>query len=149
MIVILALPLALLLHGCGSKPSAAAGTYELDKAAFVEQGLKSLIDSGGIPAAARELGRRQLEKVGSILELKGDGTFVNIMEVSGRKHEFTGEWTQKGSRIELLQTHANGKEKEDSMTGTLDGDSLLLLHEEKGVTFPYPMRRRSAHASPK
>ena len=149
MILTLALPLALLLQGCGGKPSAAEGTYELDKAAFVEQGLKSLIDSGRIPAAAREIGRRQLERVSSILELKGDGTFVNFMEMSGRKHKFTGEWTQKGNRIELRQTHSDGREKEDAMSGTLDGDNLFLVHEEEGLSFPYPMRRRRAHASPK
>ena len=150
MLLALALPLALLLGGCGGKPSKAEGTYELDKSAFVEQGLKTMIDSGRIPARARDFGKRQLERVSTTLELKPDGTFVNLVEIAGyKKHTYTGDWTQTGAKIELQQTQADGEDKEDSMTGTLDGDILRLIHEEKGVPFAYPMRRRSAHASPK
>ncbi len=147
----LALPLALFLGGCGGNtPTKTVGTYALERAAFVKQGLKTLIDSGRFPPSAKALGKRQLERINSILEIKSDGTFVNTVLVTGsKKHTYTGNWTQTGDKIELQQTQADGKDKEDSIEGTLDGDMLLLKHDERGIIFNYPMRKQGAHPSPK
>ncbi len=135
------------LVSCGSRDASVAGTWTLDTAAFVEAALPVLKEHGRIPAGAEGEAKAQLGKVRMSVDLASDGSFVCHMGI-GTTARFEGTWVQNGKNVALVQTLEDGEPKDDQMSGTQDGNSLRLVHDEAGMAMCYVLRRSSA-ASPR
>lgn len=145
----LALVSLLALSSCdSSSPAAIAGQWDIDSEAFVETALPIMQEAGRVPAGAEGQARRVLATVRMQLALGVDKSFTCQMGLAGKTDEFTGTWSSTGRFVSLVQSHENGEAKEDTMSGTIRGDTLVLDHHEEGMVMTYPLTR-SAAASPR
>ena len=137
------------LVGCGEPPQdEAVGSYTIDHDAFVDEAISAMKDAGLLEAGTEMLARGQLRQVRMDLDIENDRTFECRMEALGQNNTYTGNWTQVGSHFRLEQTHENGNQSLDVMTGTYRNGVLRLLHNEPGIEMPYVLRKRTRAASP-
>jgi hypothetical protein len=120
-------------------PASAAGSYTVDRSLFGEAALTAMRAGQRLPE-----GRVRMD-----LDLATDGTFRCRMGHGEDEHEYTGRWLERGSYIELNQTHQDGEEVSDKMRGTLDRGLLRLTHKEEGLNMPYVLSRRSEASAPR
>lgn len=142
------LVLATLLGCSGNAATGASGSYQLETDGFAESMADIFIEQGKVPADARPQAIAALEGATMDVDLATDGTFTFSQKIAGDKHVYTGTWTETGSAVTLNQTHDNGEEIEDEMSGTLDGDALRMTYTSEGHTLKFLLRRKGAAAAP-
>ncbi len=141
--------IGLSLVSCGkSSQSGPAGSYRVDAVPFAETMADALIETGKVPAELRATAVSQLRKAKFDLDLNDDGSFSFAQAVNGEKKVYTGTWEVVGTAINLHQTHEDGNEVADAMTGTVGDDRLEMAYEEAGVEMNFTMLRKGQPAAP-
>ncbi|MCK5943319.1 MAG: hypothetical protein KAI24_15165 [Planctomycetes bacterium] len=121
-----------LLAGCGGDAAAsAAGTYQIDKAAF-EASMKAEMKDQPTEGPAADMAKQAMEQMmaslsGSI-ELKQDGTCTMKMSMGGPETVETGTWKLDGDKLSVTTTK-DGKE-ETNVAKFADG--VITIEEEQG-----------------
>ena len=82
------------------------------------------------------------------LSLATDGTFTALQTILAERRTYKGTWTKTGTSFVLHQTHDNGKELEDEMTGTLVDGKLDLTHESDDGTMKFVLYHEASPAAP-
>ena len=141
--------LLFLLLGCGGTKSGPAGSYTMDAKGFANTLADQMIKSGQVLPATRALMVAKLQTAVFTVDLAEDGKFKADQRMMGEHHAYIGTWRQEGSSIRLDQTHDNGVEVEDELTGTFAGDTMSLVHKEDGLEVEMVLRRGSAAAPPR
>lgn len=136
------------LAGCGSSMGSVAGTYELDKEkikAAAQEEIEKQKDSedntgmGGF-GAAMVLG--MIETMNITMTLNDDGTATMVADMMGQKDTATGTWTLNGKNISI--TAKPEGEPEETMTGTVDGDTITLKGEhDDDMPFDMVFRKKT------
>lgn len=117
--------LTLLLVGCGG--SSFEGDWTIDSKELEKIILASVEkDSEG---ETEETKKMMLEMAGSMAEaikvnlsLKADGTFTATSGMMDQTETTTGTWTESGGTITMVED----ADASDPVTGTIDGDMLML-----------------------
>ena len=141
------------LTSCGGDAgtsSAVTGHYDLDAGHFADHMADKLIETGRAPAALRYELVNQLKSARFSLDLDEDGTFQAEQSIADESHSYSGSWSLIGSEFKLDQTHEDGEEVFDTMTGTFDQGQLSLVDEDEGVEVTIILRhaRLASAASP-
>lgn len=137
-----------LLCGCSSKPLDGAGNYTLDATHFAGNVADEMIAEGKAPAEARAIIVEQLKNSKFDLTLNNDGSFDCEQMIANDHHEYTGTWTLDGTKIRLHQTHDNGREIEDVMSGQLVDGKMQVSLSEKSDWIKLVLYHQSAAAAP-
>lgn len=135
--------------GCARREPVAdpAGAWVLDPPAYVPAAVRAMKAAGRIPLGGEALAGEQLRGFGFELELAADGRFTAQMGLQGEPKRYAGTWRRPTpGTVELRQTHEEDAAVADRMTGTLNGDRLVLEHDELGFRMPYVLRRPTAAA---
>ncbi len=113
------------------------GKWEFDFEATKKKSLVALAGQGqdvpGILALMRDM---VLE-----FDLESDGSFTCEESLSGEDHEYDGNWVLNDNKIRLNQTHMDGEEVRDQLTGTVDRKMMDLVKKDQGVELPIMLRR--------
>lgn len=136
--------LVLLAAACGGATDSPAGSFALDREAFVAGAVQTMRDAGRIPGGAEAMARQMLNRVRFTLDLAADGSFRAAMDAGEERHDYSGTWTRSGNRVTVNQTHEDGEPVADRMAGTWDGECLRLDHAEDGMVLCYVLRRQPA-----
>lgn len=82
---------------------------------------------------------------GSVMnfDLHADGSFDCYQTVEGASEEYTGDWLLDGDKIRFEQTHHFEIPETDLLTGTVDGQSMNLLHHQRQFTVPIVLQKQS------
>ena len=125
-VMIIAMLCAAALSGCTDPKAAAAGTYEVDKAAFkaaAEADIKAKgeNDPNATPAAML-LG--MIDDMVMTLTLNADGTASMQSSIMGETQTGSGTWTLNGKSISI--TAGPSGETPETFSGTIEGDAITL-----------------------
>ena len=141
---------ALVLGACsGEEAASPPGAYAIDHQRFVPKALAAMQAHGAAPAGAAREVQARLQLLRMDVDLRVDHTFECRMGLMGERRTYTGSWQQSGQSIRLEQTHEDGEDVEDLLTGTLRDGVLDLVHEENGLPMPYVLRRHAAAPAPR
>ncbi len=132
------LSLLLLLGACGggSAASSAAGKWSLDAASMsdmiLKQQEKELAAMTADERAKMEaMIKEQSKAMKGDLTLGADNTFGVTMDMGPMHSEVKGTWKVDGNRIAMTGKEV-GKDAEETMYGTLDGDRMVVEGEQNG-----------------
>ncbi len=129
---------------CGGGATAPEGRYQLDKDAFIEMAVKTMREHERIPEGAEDIARGMLRQIEMEFDLRDGGEFHCTQKAPGENHVYTGRWYLNGRQIRIVQTHEDGKEVPDSMSGTYENGVLNLQHEEEGMQMTYVLHKAEA-----
>lgn len=76
-------------------------------------------------------------------DLHADGSFDCYQSIAGTTEEYSGDWLLDGNNIRLKQTHHGDVRESDLLTGTVDSQSMSLLHRQQQLTVPYALQKQS------
>ena len=143
-------PVSLASCGGGDTTSETTGHYDLDVQHFANHMADKLIEIGRAPAGFRNQLVNQMQSSKFSLDLHEDGTFEAEQKMGNQSHAYSGSWTLIGSQIRLDQTHEDGSEVVDTMSGTLEHGQLTLIEQDEGTELTIILRRANpaAAASP-
>lgn len=134
--IVLSLLLLLLCACGGSSASSAAGKWSLDPASMsgviLKQQEKELAAMPADERAKMEaMIKEQAKAMKSDLTIGADNTFTVTMDMGLMHSEVKGTWKVDGNRIAMTGKEV-GKDKEETMFGTLDGDRMVVEGEQNG-----------------
>lgn len=118
----------LVLGACGGGAAAAVGKWSLDANAMADMMLKAqAADLAKLPAEERAKTETQMREMSKAMKadltVNADNTFTVHMDMGPMHSEVKGTWKADGNKLTMTGKEV-GKEKEDTMTGTLVGDVL-------------------------
>jgi hypothetical protein len=113
------------------------GKWELDFEATKVECLAKLPGQG--VDAAKTISN--LQEMVLEFDLESDGSFTCEESAMGQDNEIEGNWVLNGNKIRLNQTHNNGAEERDQLTGTVEGKTMNLVKKQDKVSLPIMLRR--------
>ena len=115
-----------------------AGKWELDFAATAKA------SRAQIKAANFDLEAYLADFENGVFEfdLEDDGSFTADESLQDTDAEYKGNWVLSGGDlIRLNQTHKDGAEEPDQLTGAVVGNRMNLVHKKNGIELPICLKR--------
>jgi len=124
------------IAACGGKSGGGspAGTYKLDKVQFKEVMMKSILQDMGVKEIPAPMTAKIDEMIGSTtLEfgIKADGTWTVSGNMAGDVLNESGTWTLSGDQITMKTTKKDGKDVEESKTGTYQDGAIMIKPDDE------------------
>jgi hypothetical protein len=113
--------------------SPALGDWQLNQRASVESTRRIFQPVPSQPALTLAALEDTLNSMKSTFTLNADMTFTCNEVARSRLAKYKGTWKLSRDRIELNQTHMNGRPEKDYLVGTLKGDVIDAVLEKEGV----------------
>jgi hypothetical protein len=133
-----------LLAACGGGASAAAGVYELDKAAFKEAMLAAMPAEAKQSKEAMGMVDSMAGGMSATIELKADGTASFDMKMTmmgqAKEEKATGTWKLDGSNLTIVTKEKDGKE--ESKTATYSNGSFSIEENDGGQKMKMTFKRK-------
>ncbi len=149
MVLLCSVLITSLLQGCGDSGTAkAVGTYELDTAAMKTAMLAEIEnteDENEKMALGSMLGI--IDATSMTITLNEDGTASVVMSgpmaVDDDEEHDSGTWTLTDQDISITMT-SEGDDTSETITGTLEGDTIRLSSPDDEMPFDMVFNRRAS-----
>lgn len=141
--------LALFLFSACSNDGPVAGSWILDGGA-TSTAIDALFETQmkGKTGAEAEMGKAVLngfkeamKKMRSEIDIAADGTFKIHNDTPGKHEHIDGKWTLQGNTI-TFTGKSEGQDKEETHSGTIDGDVMRVEQSQGGQKMTMVFRRK-------